>query len=389
MTALPRFAVFAACAALVFATGTADVFAATGKSPQTKNASDAQKQRVGIAAVVNDDIITFNDIDDRMKLYMLGAPQNLPAEARQRLLQQAVFRLVDEKLQMQEAKSLNIEVARGDIEQGFTAIAAQNKMDADHFRKALSHNGVNLNTIEDQIKAEIAWSQVVRRRLRPQITISENEIDTEVDRLQRGSGRTEYRLAEIFLPFDGPATEKNARELAEKLIGEIAKGRPFSNAAREFSEAPGAAKGGDMGWIEEGILAPEIETAIQNLQPGQLSTPVRTAKGYYVMFLRESRQKGMPTAAAAPAPAVEAAPRPGLISSDDSVPVSELRNVSAPKIITGEEVSAPDTAETTARKGDEAQREEVASRLGLQRLEQMAERYLRDLRATAFIEQRF
>lgn len=386
MTALPRFAVFAACAALAFAVCGADAFAATNQKQQAKPGNSAQKPRVGIAALVNDDIITFNDIDDRMRLYMLGAPQNLPNEARQRLLQQAVYRLVDEKLQMQEAKALNIEVARSDIEQGFAAIAAQNKMDADHFRKALRHNGINLNTIEDQIKAEIAWSQVVRRRLRPQITISENEIDTEVDRLQRGSGRTEYRLAEIFLPFDGPATEKNALDLAQRLIGEIGKGRPFSNAAREYSEAPGAAKGGDMGWIEEGILPPEIETAINKLEPGQLSTPVRTDKGYYVMFLREVRQKGMPATAAAPVVPVETAPRPGLVSSD--APPTDLRNVTAPKIITGEAAPAAADAGTPA-KGDEAQREEVASRLGLQRLEQMAERYLRDLRATAFIEQRF
>lgn len=386
MTALPRFAVFATCAALAFAVCGADAFATTNQKQQAKPGNSAQKPRVGIAALVNDDIITFNDIDDRMRLYMLGAPQNLPNEARQRLLQQAVYRLVDEKLQMQEAKTLNIEVARSDIEQGFAAIAAQNKMDADHFRKALRHNGINLNTIEDQIKAEIAWSQVVRRRLRPQITISENEIDTEVDRLQRGSGRTEYRLAEIFLPFDGPATEKNALDLAQRLIGEIAKGRPFSNAAREYSEAPGAAKGGDMGWIEEGILPPEIETAINKLEPGQLSTPVRTDKGYYVMFLREVRQKGMPATAAAPVVPVETAPRPGLVSSD--APPTDLRNVTAPKIITGEAAPAAADAGTPA-KGDEAQREEVASRLGLQRLEQMAERYLRDLRATAFIEQRF
>lgn len=384
MTASIRFAVFAACAALVFA-APATPAAATGKNAKNTKAATAPAARIGIATVVNDDIITFSDIEDRMRLYMLGAPPNLPEEAKQRVLQQALYRLVDEKLQLQEAKALSIVVNAREVEQGFAAIAAQNKMEPAQFREQLTRAGINLTTIEEQISAEIAWNQVVRRKLRPQITISESEIDTEVDRLQRGSGRTEYRLAEIFLPFDGPATEKNARELAEKLAGEIRKGRPFSQAAREFSEAPGAATGGDIGWIEEGILESTLDSAVASLQPGQLSDPIRTDKGYHLMFLRESRQKGLPAPAAMMRAPAAPETRPGLVASD--APAPEARNIDAPKVITGEAAAAP--AATAAPAADEMQREEVASRLGMQRLEQMAERYLRDLRATAYIEQRF
>lgn len=387
MTASLRLATLTFCALLAFAAHSAPAAqAATDK--KAKGAQSAarapQTGRIGIATVVNDDIITFSDIEDRVRLYMLGAPANLPEEAKQRVLQQALYRLVDEKLQMQEAKALNIVLSPRDIEQGFATLAAQNKMQPEQFREALLRAGINLTTIEEQIGAEIAWSQVVRRKLRPQITISESEIDTEVDRLQRGSGRTEYRLAEIFLSFDGPATEKNAREQAEKLAADIRKGRPFSQAAREFSEAPGAATGGDIGWIEEGVLPHELESAVATLQPGQLSDPIRTDKGYHLLFLRETRQKGLGApVAAAPVPA-EPEARPGLVSSN--APPPDVRNVEAPKVIAG--ATAP-PQDAPAAKGNESQREEVASRLGMQRLEQMAERYLRDLRATAFIEQRF
>lgn len=387
MTASLRLAIFATCAALAFATvaAPAALAAPDKKAPSAKTAAAGLPAgRIGIAAVVNEDIITFTDIEDRMRLYMLGAPRNLPEEAQQRVLQQALYRLVDEKLQLQEAKALNIVVSPKDVEAGFTTIAAQNKMEPEQFRQELTRAGVNLTTIEEQIAAEIAWNQVVRRKLRPQITISESEIDTEVDRLQRGSGRTEYRLAEIFLSFDGPATEKNAQELAEKLAADIRKGRPFSQAAREFSEAPGAATGGDIGWIEEGVLDSTLGTAVASLQPGQLSDPIRTDKGYHLMFLRETRQKGLPAPTAAlPTPAAPDT-RPGLVASE--TPAPEARNVDEPKVITG--AAAPATL-SAAPAANERQREEVASRLGMQRLEQMAERYLRDLRATAFIEQRF
>ncbi|MFN7114065.1 MAG: peptidylprolyl isomerase [Alphaproteobacteria bacterium] len=387
MTASLRLAIFATCAALAFATSAAPAaFAAPDQKAKSAKSAAAGMPvgRIGIATVVNDDVITFSDIEDRMRLYMLGAPPNLPEEAKQRVLQQALYRLVDERLQMQEAKALNIVVNPKDVEMGFATIAAQNKMEPPQFREQLMRAGVNLTTIEEQIAAEIAWNQVVRRKLRPQITISESEIDTEVDRLQRGSGRTEYRLAEIFLSFDGPATEKNARELGEKLVAEIRKGRPFSQAAREFSEAPGAATGGDIGWIEEGVLDSALGSVVATLQPGQLSDPIRTDKGYHLLFLRETRQKGLPAPAGAMTAPAAPDTRPGLIASD--MPAPDARNVDAPKVITGEAAAAPAPAALPA---DEMQREEVASRLGLQRLEQMAERYLRDLRATAFIEQRF
>lgn len=508
VTASFRLVILATCAALAFA---APAMAAPNKSGKQAASQQAPGQRVGIAAVVNDDVITFSDIEDRMRLYMLGAPPNLPQEAKQKVLQQALYRLVDEKLQLQEAKSLNISPTDKEIEDGFAMLSAQNKATPEQFRDRLTKAGINLTTIHDQIRAELAWTQVIRRKLRPQIVISENEIDTEFDRLQRSSGRTEYRIAEIFLSFDGEATEKNAREQMERLIVDLGKGRPFSQAAREFSEAPGAATGGDLGWIEEGILAPELNDAITKLQPGQLSPPIRTNKGYHLLFLRDMRQKGVPGASAAaapaPAPAPAAAPaeapaaaekRPSLVSSDAPAPerpqlsaeadvkrillplatgeaevlvqsklarAEQLRReitscdamdarmkdfsatgtgdmgrmdtatlpdaakaaldgvndgslsrparidggialymvcgrdaAPAPKVIDAVEApaatpapAAPAAAAAAAPTGgaNEAQREEIANRLGMQRLEQMAERYLRDLRATAFIEQRF
>lgn len=499
MTASLRLAILATCAALAFST---PAVAAPEKAKATTSAAGkATKQppagqRVGIAAVVNDDIITFSDIEDRIRLYSLGAPANLPPEAKQKILQQAIYRLIDEKLQMQEAKSLNISPTDREVEDGFAMLAAQNKVTPEQFSKGLTQSGINLQTIYDQIRAELAWTQVVRRKLRPQIVISENEIDTEFDRLQRSSGRIEYRIAEIFLSFDGDASEKNAREQIERLAKEISKGRPFSQAAREYSEAPGAATGGDLGWIEDGVLPPELNSAVAALQPGQLSEPVRTSKGYHLLFLRDMRQKGVPGTPAAAAPAPAPAPqapekRPSLVTTDAAPELPRLSaeaevkrivlplgkkeaevqvqsklaraeqlrreinscddmdarmkdfsakgtgslgrmdpatlpeaaqealrglgegqlsrpartkdgialymlcgqgDMPAPKVI--DAVEAPATAPAapapaTAGGANEAQREEIATRLGTQRLEQMAERYLRDLRATAFIEQRF
>lgn len=386
MTLTLRLALLATCAALLLGAPTQASAAKSKKQP----AATQPQNRIGIAAVVNDDIITFSDIEDRMRLYMLGAPKKLPEEAKQRVLQQAMYRLVDEKLQMQEANALNIRVADADIARGFASIAAQNKMEPEKFGEELKRAGINLDTLQEQIRAEIAWSQVVRRKLRPQIVISETEIDSEVDRLQRSSGRMEFRIAEIFLPFEGEASEKNARDLAERLANEIRRGAPFSQIAREYSEAPGAATGGDLGWIEEGTLSGDLNSAIAALKPGQLSAPIRADKGYHLLFLRDAREKGLPAPRAAAAPEAapaEEKPRPSLVTSEGPAPeMPPQASNDAPKIIEPSAAASPEAAKATA---GEVAREEIATRLGTQRLEQMAERYLHDLRATAFIEQRF
>ncbi len=308
----------------------------TSVAAEAAKPKEAPRMGVGIAAVVNDDIITFSDIENRLRLYVLSAGREPPENVRQQMLQQAFGRLVDEKLQMQEARALGIAVNASELEHAFGSVAGQNNTTAEVFRKQLQAAGVNPATIEEQIRAEISWSQVVRRKLRPQVNISEGEIDTEVGRRQRSSGKQEYRVAEIFLSFEGKASDAVALEKAQNLAAEIRKGAQFSVLARQFSEAPGAATGGDLGWIEQGILSKPLEDALIGLQPGQLSDPIRTDKGYHLLFLRDSRLKGnIPAGAlsaasakaqtpaekeapAEPAPVVEN--RPSLVTTTDAPP---------------------------------------------------------------------
>ena len=340
---------FSAVAAIALA-----VFCAT-VAAEAATPKETPKMGVGIAAVVNDDIITFSDIENRLKLYVLSAGREPPENVRQQMLQQAFARLVDEKLQMQEARALGIVVSPGELEHAFGSVAGQNNTTAEVFRKNLQSVGVNPATIEDQIRAEISWTQVVRRKLRPQVNISEGEIDTEVGRRQRSSGKQEYRVAEIFLSFDGKASEAVALEKAQALAEEIRKGKQFSLLARQFSEAPGAATGGDLGWIEQGILSKPLEDALVALKPGQLSNPVRTDKGYHLLFLRDSRLKGnipagaLSAAAAKTQGTTESQKEASEAKEEKSEPAPVVEN--RPSLVTTTDAPppAPDVENTPAR----------------------------------------
>src|SRR5690606_29743739 len=115
----------------------------------------------------------------------------------------------------------------------------------------------------------------VRRTLRPQVNVTEGEIDLTLKQMESVSGKTTYRLAEIFLPVPDDGAEEGAKKTLAGIVAELKKGTPFSALARQFSQAPGAAGGGDLGWMQEGRMDAQIEEAVSKMKPGQISTPVR------------------------------------------------------------------------------------------------------------------
>jgi peptidyl-prolyl cis-trans isomerase SurA len=246
--------------------------------------------RENIAAVVNDSVITMTDIKDRISLYTSGSAKKLPPAQIKKMEQQVLDRLIDEALQLQEAKKLGIAVSEADVADGFADISRQNNLPPEDFKKKLIHAGINIHSLYDQIRADIAWSQVVRRQLRPQVNISESEINLTMNQIAGTTGKAQYNVAEIFLKVPDAAEEDRVRDAAEKIIGEIKEGANFAAAARQYSQAPGAAGGGELGWMQQGQLDPELDHALEKMQPGDISPPIRTTKGYHVILLKDLRR---------------------------------------------------------------------------------------------------
>ncbi len=294
----------------------------------------AQKtgREMGIAAVVNQDAVSYDDLAGRLRLIIAssGLPDN--AETRARLTPQIMDSLIDEQLMSQEAKRQNINITEAEISQGFAQLAQNNKMKPDQFQQAIKNSGIDVNTMRTQIRAQMGWSKVIQKVMRPQISITDADIDEYIARLERSKGKTEYLVAEIFLPVDAAAKDGNVRGLAAKLVSEIrANKAPFFKVAQQFSKAPGADQGGDRGWVGQGALQNELDAAIKTMKKNDVSDPIRTEGGYHILLLRDTRQ------------------------------------------ITAENIPP---------------REQVMSILGVQRLERMQRRYLMDLRSAAFIENR-
>jgi peptidyl-prolyl cis-trans isomerase SurA len=294
--------------------------------------SFAHAQQEGIAAVVNEDAITMSDLNDRINLVAISSGLGNSAEMRSKLAPQVVTALIEEQLKLQEAARLKIEVTPQEVDEGFATIAQQNNIPPEKFREMLQSSGINIMTMERQIRSQIGWSKMIQQEMRPDVNISDTDIDNELARLNKLKGMNEYLLAEVFLPVDDPKNEADTRALASRLVSEIRGGKAsFFKAAQQFSKAAGATQGGDRGWIQQGQMQPELEAAVKGLQKESVSDPVRSTTGYHILFLRDTRQM-----------------------TDATIP----------------------------------SRDQIISNLGIERLERMQKRYLLDLRSAAFIENR-
>jgi len=286
----------------------------------------------GIAVVVNEDAITHSDVNDRLALIIASSGLPNSEEIRQRLTPQIIGALVDEQIRLQEARRLDIKINQPEIDRGFAAVAQQNNFSPEQFREMIKKGGLNIKTMEAQIRAQIAWSKVVQKRLRPQVIVSDNDVDNHLERLRSNTGKPEYLVSEIFLPIENPKEEAQSRQLAMDLVSKIREGKaPFFKVAQQFSKSAGSAQGGDLGWIAQGQLAQELDQILPTIGKGQVSNPVRTISGFHILTVRDER------------------------------------------IVTTENLPG---------------RDQVMSALGLERLERLQRRYLLDLKSAAFIENR-
>lgn len=252
----------------------------------------AQTGVMRIAAVVNDDIISVLDLEQRLRLVALSSNLRLTAESRQRLLPQVLRGLIDERLQLQEATSSGISATDTEINREIASIAQRNNVAANRFAQFLAERGVEISALQQQIRAGITWRKYALRRLSRNVSVGPEEIDDELDRLRSVSDLPQKRVYEIFLSIDNPDKEVEVRRNAERLLEQLQGGADFRALARSFSESGSAKDGGDLGWLSPGQLSQELDARLSSLEAGRVSAPIATFAGIYLLYVAEQRVAG-------------------------------------------------------------------------------------------------
>ena len=253
----------------------------------------AQENVLRIAAVVNDDVISVFDLQNRLGLVALSSGLQLDRETQQRLLPQVMRSMIDEKLQLQAAEEAGVRVTDREIEEAMEDLAGRNNMTLDNLRNFLAGRRIDPNAMRQQIEPQIAWAKYVQRRLRRDVRVGEDEIDEEMERLRQVADQPQRRVYEIFLSVDNPDREDEVRQNAERLVSQIRGGADFDSLARNFSQSSTAPQGGDLGWVAAGQLEPQLDEVVQQLEPGMISRPIRTVAGYYLLYVTDKRVEGI------------------------------------------------------------------------------------------------
>lgn len=249
---------------------------------------------MGIAAVVNEDIITVFDVQSRLGLFIATSGIENTPDIQRRILPQVIQGLIEERLKLQEARRLKIVTTEPEVRDAVSMIEANNNMQPGSFRKMLSEQGIDMGTLYSQIEADVAWVKVVRQELRRNVLVAPEEVKNVLDRLKANQGKPENLLSEIFLPVNATSAEGDVRQIADRLVQQAKNGTPFPALAQQFSQSPTAAVGGDLGWVLQGELEDELDRAVTNLEPNEISDPIRSTTGYHILALRGRRAAGEP-----------------------------------------------------------------------------------------------
>ena len=393
-----------------------------------------------VAAVVNDDIISTYDLVQRMRLLSITAGIQPDENTLPQLQREAMRSLIEERLQIQELRKVekehktDIVATDADVDAELTEVAKGNNLTGDQMLAQLRSAGVGPETLREQIRAEVSWQGYIRGRYGSRLRIGQDQIKAVQEQLTISAGKPQYQISEVVIDPSRVGGVDNAIQGAGQLIGQIQQGAPFPAVARQFSSSATAANGGDAGWVGAGEMPAEVELALEQLRPGQISRPIVTDDGVYIIALRDKRagsnvalvslkQAAVPLAADASPEEVQAAAaqlealRPLVTGCADlEAKAADVQGVMAGDLGEAEVAGLTEgfqTAVATTPDGQLSQpvrtnaglhlvmvcgrrqsgaqiptAQQIESRLVGQQLSMISRRLLRDLRGTATIEQR-
>jgi len=254
-----------------------------------------------VAAVVNNDVITLSEVEQRAIPLLARAEVKDPKEraaAREKILRQVLDSLVGEKLMEQQLRDKNMEVSEQEIDATIDAVRQEQHLDAMQLEQALHEQGFTMQSYRDMLKKTLARRKLVAQQVRPKVKISDEDIKAEYQRWAKAESsdpevHARHILVQVAPNAPADAVEK-AKQKAISLAAEARKpGVDFADLAKKKSEGPSAADGGDLGFFRRGVMVPEFDKVAFHLKVGEVGDPIRTKFGWHVIKVEETRVVGV------------------------------------------------------------------------------------------------
>jgi peptidyl-prolyl cis-trans isomerase SurA len=277
-----------------------------------------------IVAVVNNDVITRNDLDERYRFVTTQLKQQgTPQPPREVLEKQVLDRLVTNQVQLQLARETGLRVDDSELDRALNRIAQENKITLQDLRATLDKDGVPFPKFREDIRNEIILARLRQREVDNKIVVTEGEIDTFINAQQGQAERgVEYNISHILVTVPENASPEQIqarRGRAEQALQQIKGGADFRQAAAAFSDAPDALQGGSLGWRDGARLPTLFLDALKPLPAGEVSPLLRSPNGFHILKLNDRR------GAATAVMVRQVRARHILIKTNELVPEAEAR----------------------------------------------------------------
>ena len=294
--------VAAAFAVAALAQGTAPPpAAASAPAPSTPRASSDRVIPVDrVIAIVNDEALTQYDVNEQKRV-VLGQMKtsNLTPPSPDVLEKQLLDRLITERVLLQYAKETGIRIDDTQVERALARIAEDNKLSNEEFKKAVEREGIPFSKYRSDIRNEITVQRLREREVEGRVNVSDAEVDYLLATLEsQAGGEVEYRLAHILVlvPEQASTDQIDVRQRrADTALSQVRSGTDFSQVAAGFSDAPDALQGGSLGWRTPARLPTVFADPVRKMKPGDVSPVLRSASGFHIVKLLETRSRNSPT----------------------------------------------------------------------------------------------
>ncbi len=245
-----------------------------------------------IVATVNGDVISRADVTNRSRLFALSTGLPVTPEVLNRLSAQVTRDLIDEHLRVQESQRRHVIVQDKEIAAAIADVEGRNNMPKGQLAKQLAANGVEMRTLIDQFRAQIAWGRVLRQDVAEKGAPTDADVQDQLAQFKAQIGQPEYHIAEIFTPVSNPTQDQEALRFTDTVIQQLRAGAPFAVVAAQFSQSQTALAGGDLGWVQPNQLDPAVLRVVNEMPIGAVSNPIKVAGGYSIITLRGKREIG-------------------------------------------------------------------------------------------------
>ncbi len=256
-----------------------------------------------IIAVVNDEIITLYEFNEAFNPIRQNIENTYKGPDKAALLEQTrnsfLQRLVDNILIEQEAKKKGISdsVKEDDVMGMIQDMLTKQKMSMQDFLKNLAAEGSSIETVKKDIRSQMIRMRLLRREIKDKIIVTDEEIGEYYNQHRQDyEGKESVRMKQLLLAFS-PEADKSAkgklREEAFRLRGRLIKGESFDLLTAKYSKGPGAAQGGDVGFMERGTIIPEVEAIAFSLPLDQVSEVIESGIGFHIIKVVDKKGAGL------------------------------------------------------------------------------------------------